>query len=152
MPQWRVFADDSALTVKAAQTHAASDGEILKVLEPIRIATGESDTGTVAGLDWVQVRNRLEQFRHLENDWDGQGSPPPDEDVIGGAIRLADSLAALDYPAPQAVVVGVNGTIYLEWNTADVYQEIEVTSGCAAECRRVDKRTRTVSSCQLRWC
>jgi uncharacterized protein (DUF433 family) len=98
-------------------------------------------------LDWVKVKSDIEKLRQF----DGDPESRPSETVIAGAFRLAKSLAKLNCTPPQAVVAGVNGTIYLEWNDTDAYQEVEITGGCTSEWRYVDKRTSTVSSYQLIW-
>jgi uncharacterized protein (DUF433 family) len=98
-------------------------------------------------LDWAKVKFDIEKLRKF----DGDPESRPSETVIAGALRLAKSLATLNCTPPQAVVAGVNGTIYLEWNDAEAYQEIEINGGYTSEWRCVDKRTGTVSSCQLIW-
>jgi hypothetical protein len=88
---------------------------------------------------WGSLIDDLLRIRHLEDDWDGEGTEAPHPALVDGAITLAQSLEASGYPPADRAVVSVNGTVYFEWHTPLGYQEVEVTSPLDAECRWVQK-------------
>lgn len=84
---------------------------------------------------WISVIDELLRLRHLEDDWDGAGTPAPHPSLVDYAISLALRLRDCDCPAPDRVIASVNATIYFEWHSAPGYVEIEVTSPRDAELR-----------------
>lgn len=97
-----------------------------------------------ARFDWQPIESewgarlaQLKKFRSLEDDWDGDGSCAPGADLADGAISLAQCLQKQGYGPPDRVVVGVNGTIFLEWHAVEGYYEVEVHSPTEAEARWV---------------
>ena len=87
--------------------------------------------------EWDARMAQLKAFRSLEHDWDGDGSLAPGPDLTDGAISLAQSLQKQGVEPPDRVVVGVNGTIFFEWHTAEGYYQLEVHSPTDAEARWV---------------
>jgi hypothetical protein len=78
---------------------------------------------------WEAVLGKLEEFRKLKDDWDGEGSPAPEGEVIDAANRLANAAGADGTTAaPDRVLAGVNGTISFEWVSKDRFRSFEVLS------------------------
>lgn len=155
MANWRVFSCESlGLSVLEGQPASKGDGYDLSEFVSCTAVCLDSchmDERT-RGHGWQFVWEELDELSRLEDNWDSQGAIAPTKDVINGAFNLARDLAVLDYPPPHRVVASVNGTIYLEWDTPMIFQEIEVTSACEAECRRVDRCTEKTSTWLLKWC
>lgn len=91
----------------------------------------------VADHGWAEIVERLESFRGLENDWDGEGSEAPETAVVAAAIRLARILEQKQVPPAERAVVSVNGSIYFEWRAPNKFCELEVVSPTNAEVRIV---------------
>ena len=117
-------------------TQATPEQSIWPVLnryleENHRDAPADNDASSLA---WSTVVDRLQQFRNLENDWDGQGCEAPESLLIDKAVKLADVLGLHRIPIPDHVYVGVNATIYFEWRDPNGFCEIEVVSPAMVEC------------------
>jgi hypothetical protein len=86
--------------------------------------------------EWTTIQTDLECLRALPEDWDGEGSPPPDRRILDAAEAVARQLRD-DFVigAPGRVHLGVNNTIYFEWQTPVGYLEIEVLSPEFSEVR-----------------
>ena len=80
---------------------------------------------------WEAVFAKLEEFRKLEDDWDGDGSLAPSSEIIEASIKLAERLKQTE--TPPHVEPSVNGTISFEWGTKDAFREIEVVSPAMVE-------------------
>lgn len=86
---------------------------------------------------WDSCIEQIKQFHSLQEDWDGEGSPPPDTEIIAAAISLAQQLERDGLISPDRVVASVNGTIYFEWYSDTTYGALEVYHPRAAEIRNV---------------
>ena len=92
-----------------------------------------------ANPNWLERIDDLLRLYHLDDDWDGGGSPAPAQSLIDGAMKLANKLKEEKYPPADRVSASVDGTIYFEWYTPAGYEEIEITSPVDAEWRWVEK-------------
>ena len=88
---------------------------------------------------WNKLLDELHRMLELEDDWDGEGSIAPHPALVSGAITLAQTLKANRCMPADRIVASVNGTVYFEWHTPVLYQEIEVISPLDAEVRWVPK-------------
>lgn len=88
---------------------------------------------------WPAVLAALVQMRSLKDDWDGEGTLAPESTVIDAAMDYAKLSESSLAPVPDRVHVGVNGTIYFEWDWLTEYCEVEVVSSTQIEIRYVDK-------------
>lgn len=77
-------------------------------------------------LGWKTVFAKLEEFRKLEDDWDGDGSLAPTAEIIDASIKLAERLKQTE--SPPHVEPSVNGTMHFEWGTQEFSHDIEVVS------------------------
>jgi hypothetical protein len=110
-----------------------------------------SDSITVLA-DWKACAEKIQTFRQLADDWDGDGAAAPEPNVIDVATTVAHNLSR-KMPAPDRIHVGVNGTIYFEWFAADRYIEIEVVGPADIQCRAIphgssDLEQSTLPACQ----
>jgi hypothetical protein len=84
--------------------------------------------------DWHAYRDELESYRHLTDDYDGQGAIAPPGEVIDTALSVAREFASSNIVPPTCTVAGPNGSIDLSWEFNNgVSVSIEAT-----ECDRVD--------------
>ena len=90
-------------------------------------------------LNWNERIDDLLRLYHLDDDWDGGGSPAPAPSLVAGAMKLALTLKEKKHPPADRVSASVDGTIYFEWYTPTGHEEIEVTSPVDAEWRRVEE-------------
>jgi hypothetical protein len=90
---------------------------------------------------WDERLAQLRGFGTLTEDWDSEGSSPPDVRVVDAAISLAQELKANGFSPADRVIVGVNRTIFFEWHSPSRYAEIEVTAPDSVEFLAVDKAT-----------
>jgi len=105
------------------------------------IEAGQLFTEQSEGSDqsWTGLVDELLRIRNLKDDWDGEGTEAPHPDLVDFAIMLAQDCQRKGAPPADRAIVGVNGTIYLEWHLPSGYQEIEITSPLDAELRWVQK-------------
>ena len=83
---------------------------------------------------WEGSVHKLDTFRQLENDWDGLGAKAPSRDLLASAIGLAHVLNEQGVQPPQAVVVGLDGSVIFEWQDADgTFAEVEIVRPYYAE-------------------
>jgi hypothetical protein len=75
---------------------------------------------------WKAVFAKIEEFRKLEDDWDGEGSLAPSSEIINASIKLAERLRQTE--TPPHVEPSVNGTMHFEWGTREFSHDIEVVS------------------------
>ena len=83
---------------------------------------------------WVELSAELDTYRHLADDYDGQGAVAPTSEIVDGAIELLGDCRRLGLVPPSCVVAGVNGTVSLEWDLPNRQcVTIEVTGRHTAE-------------------
>jgi hypothetical protein len=92
---------------------------------------------------WKSRIDDLLGLRDLEDDWDGQGAPAPDKDLVDAALRLATLLSRSECPLPDRAICGLSGTVIFEWHFDHAYTELEVTSATEVECRTLCLTTRS---------
>jgi hypothetical protein len=98
-----------------------------------------SDSGSVPDRTWPQVIDHMLTIRGLADAWDGQGAEAPAQDLVGGAIALAENIAASGLRPADLAVAGVNGTVIFEWHDPAGYLELEVVAADRAEGRWLAK-------------
>ena len=89
--------------------------------------------------DWPDVIDQLLGIRNLQDDWDGEGTAAIDSNLTDGACSLACYFRDERWAVADRVCPGVNGTIFFEWHSPEMYFEVEVEEPNRAECRRVYK-------------
>ena len=72
-------------------------------------------------LERKQVIQKIESFRRLKQDWNGNGASPFSEKLITKALDLAKQLT----PVPNVFPTARN-SIQFEWETDNIYLELEV--------------------------
>jgi len=98
---------------------------------------------------WTRWIDELLRWRHLQDDWDGEGALAPSPAVVDQAILIVQTLRALDAPPPDRIFPSTNGTIYFEWFTPLGYWEIEVISPHDVQGRKILAGTNQCLTYQL---
>lgn len=75
---------------------------------------------------WSTLRGKLQRWRTLTPDWDGEGGISPSEFTIEACRVLLNELESVDAPAPTAAISG-DGEIVFEWIKGDGYASISQT-------------------------
>jgi len=79
-------------------------------------------------LTWEQAARKVNEYRTLEDDYDGQGAKAPAPEVCDGMLELVRGLEGRGASAPTCVTSGVNGSVNLEWDyPGGVSATVEVT-------------------------
>lgn len=81
---------------------------------------------------WSEIFETLQNFDDCQDDWDGMGSPAPEPEILHAANLLARKLRDSEHPAPDRVLVTVDGTICFETGPFPI-RTVEVVSGTEAE-------------------
>src|SRR5260370_22104368 len=68
---------------------------------------------------WQRTVQKLVEFQHLGDDWDGFGAKAPSRELLAVAIGLAYLLYEKGVEPPQAVVPGLDGSAKLEGQDTD---------------------------------
>lgn len=77
-------------------------------------------------ITWKDVCDKIDTFRALPTDWDGEGAERPRDEEIDYALELATSLQF--FAPPTTVVPIANGGIQFEWHDPQKgYLEAEIT-------------------------
>ena len=100
---------------------------------------------------WTDLIDDLLRIRNYGDDWDGEGSEALAPALIDGAITLAQRLESFGMEPANRVLAGVNGTVSFEWQSAEGYREIEVTSPVDAEDRWVANGSMRAEAATLSW-
>ncbi len=58
-------------------------------------------------------------------DWDGQGAAALEDGLYERVVSILQSFVWLDFPPPDGITVGVNGTVIVEWQKDREYFELE---------------------------
>lgn len=76
-------------------------------------------------MTYTELGVRLESFRHLADDWDGEGSPAPNPTHVDAAIVVAKQLEVAGCVPPSSVMAGVRGGVAMEsrWSGIAVVQQ-----------------------------
>jgi hypothetical protein len=77
---------------------------------------------------WVATLEKLESFRQLGDDWDGQGACAPTDDIVDSAIALLNAYRERkELLPPSAIAPSPDGSVLIVWQEPDgTYCEIEV--------------------------
>ncbi len=67
----------------------------------------------------------IEQYKSLEEDWDGYGAAAPTREIIDAAIELVRKLKIKNFKAPKPMLSG-SGELGLYWKNNSVYIEISI--------------------------
>ncbi len=81
---------------------------------------------------WNEILESLQKFDDYQDDWDGMGSPAPKPEILHSAKLLASKLQGIEHPAPDRVLVSVDGTICFETGPFPIHT-VEVVSSNRAE-------------------
>lgn len=76
-------------------------------------------------MTWDDVFTELRRFATLTDNWDGDGAPAPTMDAIDMALQRAYEMRDAGRQPPGWVLVGINGTIWMEWADDGYHYEIE---------------------------
>lgn len=66
-------------------------------------------------MTWIEAIKKLQGFRDLADDWDGQGASPPLAPVIDCADSWLKRMRRHGLNPPARITPGVAGELYLEW-------------------------------------
>jgi hypothetical protein len=75
----------------------------------------EAEQNTNSNASWKHVDEELIRFRSLGDDWDGEGSDAPPDDLIDTATSFARHLCCCGESPPDRILASVNGTVLFEW-------------------------------------
>ena len=76
---------------------------------------------------WEPAVQKIVEFQHLANDWDGLGAVAPSRELLESAIGLAYLLSERGVDPPNCVVPGLDGSVNLEWQDPDgTIAEVEI--------------------------
>ena len=77
---------------------------------------------------------KIEEFQHLEDDWDGFGAVAPSRELLVSAIGLAYLFYEQGVDPPHCVVPGLDGSVNLEWQDPDgTIAEVQIDRPLHAE-------------------
>jgi hypothetical protein len=90
---------------------------------------------TVAGAgSWEPAVQKIVEFQHLGDDWDGLGARAPSRELLESAIGLAYLFCEKGVAPPHCVVPGLDGSVNLEWQDPDgTIAEVEIDRPFHAE-------------------
>src|SRR5947209_3344478 len=70
---------------------------------------------------------KIVEFQHLGDDWDGFGARAPTRELLESAIGLAYTFYQNGVDPPHRVAPGVDGSVIFEWQDPDgTYADVEV--------------------------
>ncbi len=108
--------------------------------------TGERNGVTVAPTDqsaekavvdagpWEPAVQKIVEFQHLGDDWDGLGARAPSGELLESVIGLAYLFSERGVAPPHCVVPGLDGSVNLEWQDPDgTIAEVEIDRPFHAE-------------------
>ena len=83
---------------------------------------------------WEPAVQKIVEFQHLGDDWDGLGAPAPSRELLASAIALAYLYSKQGIPPPTCVVPGLDGSVNFEWQDPDgTIAEVEIDRPFHAE-------------------
>jgi len=126
------------------RSSAATLGEPEASYAGLRSDEGSYEAPTVAAMwsprpvprareEWAKIARRLEELRHLENCWDGEGASAPAMKALGVTLALLQEIESGGAIPPTAMAPTVVGGVLLEWRMADTYLEVEISDRGAME-------------------
>ena len=88
---------------------------------------------------WEPAVQKMVDFQHLADDWDGAGARAPSRDLLASAIGLAYLLLEKGVDPPHRVVPGLEGEVIWEWQFPDgTYGEVEIVHPLYAEVMMIE--------------
>lgn len=75
---------------------------------------------------WTKAITRLETFRNLQDNYDGEGSKAPNKTTLDNTHRLLHTLTTHNIPPPQFLTLWIKGEIFLEWIYKSEWLDIEI--------------------------
>ena len=83
---------------------------------------------------WKLAVQKISEFQHLGDDWDGLGAKAPSRELLASAIGLAYVLHEKGVDPPHRVAPGLDGSVNLEWQDPDgTIAEMEIDRPFHAE-------------------
>jgi len=83
---------------------------------------------------WEPAVQKIVEFQHLGDDWDGLGAVAPSHELLACAIGLAYLFSENGLPPPNCVVPGLDGSVNFEWQDPDgTIAEVEIDRPLHAE-------------------
>jgi hypothetical protein len=106
---------------------------------PVSRERHAGETPTPGAGPWEAAVQKIVGFQHLGDGWDGLGAVGPSRELLESAIGLAYLLAERGVDPPQCVVVGLDGSVNLEWQDPDGnITEVEIDRPLHAEVMLVE--------------
>jgi len=96
------------------------------------LSNGNSTDKPAQEESWRTVFSKLHEFRHFEDDWDGQGGLAPRQINIDAMVEWLEPMQSLITP-PQSVIPGVAGELYVMWHGPDWYLSAEIENPTVLE-------------------
>jgi hypothetical protein len=83
---------------------------------------------------WEPAVQKIIEFQHLGDDWDGLGAVAPSRELLESAIGLAYLFYENGVDPPDGVIPGLDGSVNLEWQDPDgTIAEVEIDRPLHAE-------------------
>lgn len=86
---------------------------------------------------WNAIIEKVLDLRNLEDDWDGLGAKAPSAALLDSALQLAELFRQGGMKSPSGVVPGLDGEVIFDWQSKEVYQEVEVCKPSYAEYMKI---------------
>ena len=104
----------------------------------LRSRPKDSADSADAGL-WEPAVQKIVEFQHLGDDWDGAGAKGPSLELLASAVGLAFVLCEKGVEPPHRVVPGIEGEVIFEWQFLDgTYADVEITRPLFAEVMMIE--------------
>src|SRR3989442_12499871 len=76
---------------------------------------------------WEPAVQKIVEFQHLGDDWDGLGAKAPSRELLASAVGLAYLFFEQGVRPPSRVVPGLDGAVLFEWQDPDgTCTEVEI--------------------------
>jgi hypothetical protein len=83
---------------------------------------------------WTETIEKMIEFQHLGDKWDGLNAEAPTPELIASAIGLAYTLHEQGVEPPSSVIAGLDGFLNFEWQLPDgTFCDIEIDRPFHAE-------------------
>jgi hypothetical protein len=76
-------------------------------------------------MTWADVRNRIQGYATLPDNWDSYGSPKPTSHQIGTWLNVALRLESLGFPAPVRITLASGAWAAFEWESETAWATFE---------------------------
>jgi hypothetical protein len=101
---------------------------------PVQPAEHPAETPIEDAGPWEPAVQKIVEFQHLGDDWDGFGAKAPSRDLLASAVGLAYLFYEKGVDPPHCVVPGLDGSVNLEWQDPDgTIAEVEIDRPFHAE-------------------